>query len=82
MNSNQCPKLEKCPIFSNNTLHNEMLGKTYKNLYCLSGPDKYHTCKRYVFSEKYGKGAPENILPNSTLDNHEIAKRMGLTVVG
>ena len=78
MNNSACPKLEKCPIFINNVLHNEILDKTYRHLYCLAENEKYRTCRRYQVAEKYGKPAPDKILPNSTLSVEEIGRRMGV----
>ena len=60
-----CPILEDCPVYLNNVYHNEMVGLTYKSLYCLQVNRKYKTCKRYNAFVKLGKSAPRNILPNS-----------------
>lgn len=76
--NNQCPKMEKCPVFLKNILHSEKMNQTYKQLYCLADEMKYKTCKRYQISEKYGKPAPDNVLPNSSMSIEEIAKRMNL----
>ena len=74
MDKIKCPKLEKCPIFINNVLHNELLGQTYRNLYCETSDAMYKTCKRFIFAEKYGKSPSVHILPNSSLSVEEIAK--------
>ena len=74
----KCPKLDKCPIFQKNVFHNELIGKTYRNLYCETIENRFLKCKRYLISEKYKKEPPESILPNSTLSIDEIAQQMGL----
>jgi len=56
-------------------LHNELIGQTYNGLYCLAPGLKYKSCKRYIVSEDYGKKAPSNIMPNSTLSIAEIVSR-------
>ena len=47
----------------------------YKDLYCNAGPERFETCKRYIASEKAGKPAPKNIIPNSELSIEEIIKK-------
>ncbi len=76
MSTTTCPKLEKCPIFLKNIFHNELVGKTYKHLFCQSEDNNHFNCKRYLFSEKFKKSAPDNVLPNTTLSLEEIAKRL------
>jgi hypothetical protein len=62
-----CPILEDCPVYLNNVSHNEMVGLTYKSLYCLQGNKKYKTCRRYHACVKYGKQVTRRVLPNSPL---------------
>ena len=57
MNKQECPKLEKCPIFQKNVLHNELVGQTYRNLFCITKESNFNSCKRHLFSEKYGVSA-------------------------
>lgn len=71
-----CPKFVKCPIYQKNVFKNESSGESYKNLYCNAGEAKYKACKRYLVSEKAGKPAPENIMPNSSLTVDEIIEKM------
>lgn len=73
MSNQNCPKMEKCPIFQKDILYSEKMGQTYRNLYC-SIPEKFITCKRYIVSEKTGLKIPENIMPNSMLSDDEIIK--------
>jgi hypothetical protein len=75
MNST-CPKLERCPIFIENITCNEMVGQTYRNLFCLADGLQFQTCKRYIASEKFGKRVPANIMPNTSLSIDEIGLRM------
>jgi len=76
MEKHICPKFKQCPIFQNNVLFNEQTGKTYKNLYCLAGPDQYMSCKRFIVSEKTGKQIPQDIFPNCQLKTNDIIKRV------
>jgi hypothetical protein len=69
-----CTKLEKCPVFINNLSFD--MGQTYRNLYCLAVGSNFMTCKRYIASEKFGKGLHGNIMPNSLLHIKEIGLRM------
>lgn len=62
-----CPILEDCPVYYNNVNHNEMVGLTYRSLYCLQVNKKYKMCRRYNAYVKNGKHVPRNILPNSPL---------------
>jgi hypothetical protein len=75
-NTNECPKLAKCPIYQKNVFKNEKAGETYRNLYCLAGESKYSTCKRYIVSNRVGKPAPDTIMPNSSLSVEEIIAKM------
>jgi hypothetical protein len=72
-NTIHCPILEDCTIYLNNTCHNEMVGLTYRRLYCLQVNKKYKMCKRYHAFQKLGKPAPRYILPNSVVSIEEIA---------
>jgi hypothetical protein len=69
MESNlHCPILEDCSVYLNNVGHNEMVGLTYRNLYCLQVNKKFKTCKRYQVCIRSGKKPPRDILPNSPLN--------------
>jgi hypothetical protein len=63
-----CPLVENCSVYLNNINHSEMVGLTYRSLYCLQGNKKYKVCKRYHAFTKLGKPAPPDILPNSSFD--------------
>lgn len=76
INDSICPRVEKCPIFINNVFHSEIMGKTYKSLYCMAGKERYTSCKRHLAAEKFGKPVPAGILPNSFLSLDEIGKQM------
>jgi len=73
-----CPILEDCPVYINNVNHNEMVGLTYRSLYCLQGNKKYKTCRRYHACLKYGKQVTRRILPNSSFTMEEIANSKGI----
>ncbi len=75
-NSENCPKLGKCPIYINNVFFNPKAGETYRKLYCNAGFAIYSTCKRYIVSEKTGKQVPESVMPNSALSVDEIISKM------
>jgi hypothetical protein len=72
-NSAHCPLLEDCPIYLNNTYHNEMVGLTYRSLYCLQVNKKFKACKRYRACTKLGIEVPRKVLPNTSLSLEEIA---------
>lgn len=72
--SNQCPKIEKCPLFNNKILKREESAEVYKNLYCRSS-EKFSECKRYQVSEKVGKCA-DFVMPNSTMTVDQIIQKM------
>lgn len=76
MENNTCPKFPKCPIYQKDVFINEKAGTTYKKLYCTAGEAKYTTCKRYIISEKMGRPAPENIMPNCSLPIEQIIAKM------
>jgi hypothetical protein len=67
-----CPILEDCTVYVNNINHNEMVGLSYRNLYCLQVNKKYKICKRYLAYQRFGKPAPREILPNSNIKLEEI----------
>jgi hypothetical protein len=73
-NNEFCPLPEECPVYMNNTTHNEMVGLTYRSLYCLQGNKKYKSCKRYQAFMQLGKPAHRMVLPNSSLSLDEIAR--------
>jgi ssDNA-binding Zn-finger/Zn-ribbon topoisomerase 1 len=73
---NTCPKSEKCPIFIGGVLKRKESEQVYRNLYCNAGEKVFTKCKRFIISEKIGKDAPINILPNCTKDVDEIIKIM------
>jgi len=70
--SAHCPILEACPVYLNNIKHNEMVGLTYRSLYCLQVNKKYKVCTRYHLG-KLGRKVPRNILPNSLVRTIELA---------
>lgn len=67
-----CPILEDCTVYVNDISHNEMVGLSYRHLYCLQVNKKYKTCKRYLAYVKLGKPAPRSILPNSCIRIEEL----------
>ncbi len=67
-----CPILEDCTVYRNDISHNEIVGLTYRDLYCLQVNKKYKVCKRYLAYRKFGKPAPREILPNSIVKLEEI----------
>lgn len=77
INNNCCPKIDVCPIFGKNILHNERVGETYKNLYCLQNELGFNKCKRFQVSKMNpGKKIPENIMPNSSFSIEDIVDRI------
>ena len=57
--SAHCPILEDCPVYQNNIHHNEMIGFSYRSLYCLQVNKKYKTCKRYhAYHETWENSSP------------------------
>lgn len=69
-----CPILEDCTVYVNDIAHNEMVGLSYRNLYCLQVNKKYKTCKRYLAYLKLGKPAPRNVMPNSSIKLEELSE--------
>ena len=58
----------------NDITHNEIVGLTYRSLYCLQGNKKYKSCKRYQAFMQLGKPVHRMVLPNSSLSMEEIAR--------
>ncbi len=68
-----CPNIDDCPVYQNNVTHSEMVGLTYRSLYCLQGNKKYKVCKRYLAINRFGKKLPHNVLPNTVAPIDELA---------
>ena len=68
-----CPLLEDCSVYLNKVPHNEMVGLTYRSLYCLQVNKKYKTCKRFQACMKLGRQVHRTVLPNSSDSIDEIA---------
>lgn len=60
--SNNCPSIEKCPIYTGVLKGKEMTSKAYRQYFCQT--KEYVTCKRYMVKESTGT-CPPDILPNS-----------------
>jgi hypothetical protein len=73
-----CPLLEDCTVYLNNIGHTEIVGLTYRSLYCLQGNKKYKSCKRYQACVLLGKQVHRTILPNSSFSLEEIANLSGI----
>jgi len=71
-NNEYCPIRQYCSVYQNKVTHNEIIGLTYRILYCQQVNKKYKICKRYQTYIKIGKLAPYNVLPNSTYSLDEI----------
>ena len=65
-NHEVCPLSAKCTVFREKIFHNEMVGITYRKLYCLQTNRRYKECKRYQVFERTGIMVPYYVLPNST----------------
>ncbi|MBN1118746.1 MAG: hypothetical protein JXA77_16160 [Bacteroidales bacterium] len=74
MESLECPKTEKCPIF-NGILKGTTYTEVYKKQFCLAGEAGRNKCKRFLVATKVGK-CPPNILPNSMKSVDEIIEEM------
>jgi uncharacterized cysteine cluster protein YcgN (CxxCxxCC family) len=72
-----CPICEHCSVYQNKVTHNEIIGLTYRILYCQQANKKYKICKRYQTYIKTGKLAPYNILPNSSFSIDQIVSCIG-----
>jgi hypothetical protein len=68
-----CPILKDCTVYVNNITHNEIIGHSYRDLYCLQVNKKYKMCKRYHAYLKLGNDVPRDILPNSLLKIEELS---------
>lgn len=75
METDLCPKVEKCPLFTGSLLKRSGSEESYKNLFCRAGKDKWSTCMRYQTSEKVGKCA-DWILPNCSMTLDQIVQKM------
>jgi hypothetical protein len=64
METDVCPVSMDCPVYLNDINHNEMVGITYRKLYCQQVNKKYKGCKRYHAYLKFDK-VPRNLMPNS-----------------
>jgi hypothetical protein len=74
METLECPKTPKCPIF-NGILQGTQYTGTYKNLYCLAGIEGRKKCRRFQVAEKCGI-CPPDILPNSSKSADDIIASM------
>ncbi len=75
MDSDFCPKVEKCPIFVNNVLTIQNASVAYKTLYCQAGKARYTSCKRFQISNIAGS-CPQNVMPNSAKSIEQILAEM------
>jgi hypothetical protein len=71
-NTCTCPIIEDCTVYVNDLTHNEIVGLTYRDLYCLQVNKKYKSCKRYLAYRILGKPAPRDLLPNSSIKLEEL----------
>jgi len=76
-NTMHCPIIEDCSVYLNNVCHNEMVGLTYRSLYCLQVNKKFKMCKRYNAYIKLGKQIPRSILPNSLVNIDQLTDFSG-----
>ena len=67
-----CPIVEDCSIYLNKVNHTEIIGLTYRSLYCLQVNKKYKSCKRYAAYIKLGRQVHRKVLPNSPYSIEEI----------
>jgi hypothetical protein len=74
MNTENCPLLEKCPLFNNQLLKRQESAETYKKLYCLKAA-KFSDCKRFIVSSQVGRCA-DYVLPNSFDSVESLIDRM------
>ena len=70
-----CIRSAKCPIYNGILESNEVLIKTYKDLYCENGSKGRENCKRYQVVLIEGS-CPPDILPNSDLSVDTIIRLM------
>lgn len=75
--SQNCPNIEKCPIYTGILKGKEMTSKAYRQYFCEA--KEYTSCKRYKVKEATGI-CPPDILPNSyqsveeIISNYDLAK--------
>ncbi len=74
LNTDTCPKVEKCPIFQKGVLMSEKTGESYKNIYCMTA--RHKECKRFLTSKICSKPIPVQVLPNTVISPEEIANRI------
>ena len=83
MDTDHCPKVEKCPIFLDEEITDyelsDHLRDVYKENYCTAGPSKYKTCKRFIAAEELGVPIPKIIMPNSARTVDEILEIINKT---
>ncbi len=77
--TNNCPSVEKCPIFTGLLKDKSMTTKSYQSQFCTAGTSKYTACKRFMTKNKYGI-CPPDLLPNCTLDLDQIAAKYKLVL--
>ena len=70
-----CVKSAKCPIYTGVLESQEILIRTFKNLYCENGQKGRNNCKRYQVALIAGS-CPPDILPNSDLSVDTIIRLM------
>ena len=70
-----CFRSVKCPIYTGVLESNEILIKTFKNLYCENGKEGRENCKRHQVATILGS-CPPDILPNSDLSMDTISRLM------
>ena len=76
MNINKtCFRSTKCPIYSGILESNEILIRTFKELYCDNGEEGRKICKRDQVASIMGF-CPPDILPNSDLSVDTIIRLM------
>lgn len=73
-----CPLLESCAIFQNKVQHNEMVGLTYRSLYCTQVNRKYKACRRYQLCLELGTQVHHSVLPNSSYSLEEVSSGLAL----
>ena len=70
-----CMRSAKCPIYTGILESNEVLIRTYKNLYCENGKEGRENCKRFQVASIAGS-CPPDILPNNDLTVDTILRLM------
>lgn len=79
-NSEFCPIYDNCSVYRDKICHNQIVGLTYRMLYCQQTHYRYKICKRYQIFEKIGRMAPYYVLPNTGISVDEIIQDTGLEV--